>query len=59
VASAARSSANWMPESAAAGRARKTIMKIDDWKTRAVFDRYNIVDEKDLAEAAAKADQMP
>ena len=48
-----------MPESAAAGRARKTIMKIDDWKTRAVFDRYNIVDEKDLAEAAAKADQMP
>ena len=35
----------------------KTIMKIGDWKTRSVFDRYNIVDEKDLAEAAAKLDQ--
>lgn len=35
----------------------KTIMKIGGWKTRAVFDRYNIVDEKDLAEAAARLDQ--
>jgi hypothetical protein len=35
----------------------KTIMKIGGWKTRSVFDRYNIVDEKDLAEAAAKLDQ--
>lgn len=26
----------------------KTIMKIGDWKTRAVFDGYNIVDEKTL-----------
>ena len=35
----------------------KTIMKIGDWKTRLVFDRYNIVDEKDLADAAAKLDR--
>jgi hypothetical protein len=35
----------------------KTIMKIGGWKTRSTFDRYNIVNEKDLAEAAAKLDQ--
>jgi len=35
----------------------KTIMKIGGWKTRAVFDRYNIVDENDLADAAAKLDR--
>jgi hypothetical protein len=35
----------------------KTIMKIGGWKTKSVFDRYNIVDEKDLADAAAKLDQ--
>lgn len=35
----------------------KTIMQIGGWKTRSVFDRYNIVDEKDLADAAAKLDR--
>jgi hypothetical protein len=35
----------------------KTVMKIGGWKTRSVFDRYNIVDKKDLADVAAKLDQ--
>jgi Phage integrase family len=35
----------------------KTIMKIGGWKTRSVFDRYNIVDESDLADAAARLDR--
>jgi hypothetical protein len=28
----------------------KTIMKIGEWKTRSVFDRYNTVDKKGLAD---------
>ena len=35
----------------------KTIMNIGGWKTRSVFDRYNIVDPRDLAEAGAKLNQ--
>ena len=30
------------------GAHEKTIMKIGGWKTRSVFDRYNVVDAKEL-----------
>jgi hypothetical protein len=37
-----------MPKSTPLGRHEKTITKIGGWKTRSVFDRYNVVDEKVL-----------
>ena len=36
-----------MSESAPFGD-EETIMKIGGWKTRSVFDRYNVVDAKEL-----------
>ena len=30
------------------------IMRLCGWKTRAMFDRYSIIDEADVAEAVAK-----
>jgi len=37
-----------------AGLSEGEIMKLCGWKTRAMFDRYNIIDEADLADAVAK-----
>jgi len=37
-----------------AGLSEGELMKLCGWKTRAMFDRYNIIDEADLASAVAK-----
>jgi integrase len=39
------------------GVAEGTIMKIGGWKTRSVFERYNIIDQVDLADAAHRLDK--
>lgn len=39
------------------GLAENTIMAIGGWKTNAVFKRYDIVSEDDLAEAARRQDE--
>jgi len=37
-----------------AGVSEGEIMSLCGWKTRSMFDRYNIIDEADLAAAVAK-----
>lgn len=41
------------------GVSEGVIMKLMGWKSRAMFDRYNIIDEADLAEAVATRFQEP
>ena len=40
-----------------AGVAEGIIMKIGGWKTRSVFERYNIVDQADIREALTKLEK--
>ena len=37
-----------------AGVSEGEIMKLCGWRTRSMFDRYNIIDEADLASAVAR-----
>ena len=37
-----------------AGVSEGEIMKLCGWRTRSMFDRYNIIDEQDLARAVAR-----
>lgn len=40
-----------------AGVAESVIMRIGGWKTRSVFERYNIVDQRDVREAFDRLDE--
>jgi len=37
-----------------AGVSEGVVMKLAGWETRSMFDRYNIIDEQDLAQAVSK-----
>jgi integrase len=39
------------------GVSEKTIMEIGGWRTREVFERYNIIDVEDLEDAARRLDE--
>jgi integrase len=41
-----------------AGVDEQTIMRLGGWKTRSMFTRYAIVDEKDLADAQATLERV-
>jgi integrase len=41
-----------------AGVAEGVIMKMGGWKTRSVFERYNIVDQRDMRDALSKLAQQ-
>ena len=47
----------WLETSVNAAVAKKKIMKIGGRKTRSVFDRYNIVDQQDVTDAASNLDR--
>jgi len=42
-----------------AGVSEGVIMALCGWETRSMFDRYNIVDETDLAQAVGKRNGTP
>jgi len=40
-----------------AGLTEGVIMKIGGWKTRSVFDRYNVIDRRDMANAIRQLEE--